>query len=246
MTIVFNGDSIQAVTVANQPTIANSGPFNSVATTSSTITVETDISHPIPGRTKAIKHQFSGASAQCQGVSVSNLAIPSTYSTITHNFWIYIDTIASTATVLNLAFVSVRYCIYLCYSSGWKIAFSLLHNSTSAKIAVEATSAAMTTGAWHNVKATYRKISASIVDLILEVDGVVTTSLNQSNANLTVVGTTATYRIGPASQMTFSVNASNGDKIYTTDWFIEAQPVFSSKPERKKGMPVGQLQIGEV
>lgn len=231
MTTLFNGDTLEAVAVGSQPTIANGGPFNSVSTTNSTIVASTDIAHPVGnGKTKSVRHLFSGASSSCQGLSPSNIAIPSTYEKICHNFRLYIDTFGATTPVLNMIYLSARYCVYLFNSSGWKIGFTLLHNATSAKVASEATSAAMTTGAWHQIRATYKKLSASAVDLVLEVDGVATAALNQSNANLTVVSGTATYRFGPAAQMTFSSAAANGDKLYTADWFIESYDADAPSP----------------
>lgn len=220
MVSLFDSSTIEAVADGSTPITSNGGPFSSVVETNGTVRVSTD--QAVTG-TKSIRFTSTGTGTAFSAV-VTSVTVPSNYETIYVSFSLYIDTMLSTSTVCNLVFLSARYCVYLFYSSGWKVGHTPVHNTTSAKVGSEATSAALTPGQWYTITAVYHKISASNVNFRLIVNGVETSTGSQAPANFTVVSGAAAYRVGPASQLGFEVASANGDIFYIDNLNIAAFP----------------------
>lgn len=247
MPVLFDDISVEAL--ADGAAVTSPGPFSSVGETNGTVRAS---STQAASGSRSIKFACNSAGTNYHGVAAS-LTVPTNYETIVTSFAIYIDTIASTGTILTLAFLTNRYCVYLFNSSGWKIGLTIQHNSTNAKTGSEATSAAMTTGAWHRVTAIYKKVGAA-VDLILRVDDVQTSTGSQTPANYTQIASGAnTWRIGPSQLPTYDVNATSGDIFYMDNVTIHAfaanasnspATIVADGPSRGNLVGVNTLRVG--
>ena len=218
MTILFDGTLLEAVANGVAPsTGANGGPFSSFVTTAGPVVAST--AQAWSGSNSMLLGPLTGAGTAYGAVCPASTPDAS-YQRIYANLDFYIDTIASTSTVLTLFFVQARVAAYLFNSSGWKVGFASLNNGTSNIAGGVATptsgvvSAAVTTGAWHHVSLYYQTVDATHVILSLCVDGVVQNTGSIAPAAYTKISGSTTWRFGSFSTAPFTVNGSIGDKVY--------------------------------